>query len=73
MRDREVWAFVVGLGLAVAGGIGSVIAFDAFLPGVINPTAVRWGSIIVFGGAGMAAAAGLVLMYLRREVRSGAP
>lgn len=67
MRDREAWAFVVGLGLAVVGAIGSVIAFDAFLPGLINPTAVRWGSILVFGGAGVAAAAGLVLMFLRRE------
>jgi hypothetical protein len=67
MRDREPWAFLVGLGLAVVGGIGSVIAFDTFLPGVINPTAVRWGSIVVFGGAGLAAAAGLVLMFLRRE------
>jgi hypothetical protein len=67
MRDREPWAFLVGLGLAVVGGIGSVIAFDTFLPGVINPTAVRWGSIVVFGGAGLAAAAGLVMMFLRRE------
>lgn len=67
MRDREPWAFIVGLALAVVGGIGSVIAFDTFLPGLINQTAVRWGSIVVFGGAGAAAAAGLVLMYLRRE------
>ena len=73
MRDREAWAFIVGLGLAVVGAIGSVIAFDAFLPGLINPTAVRWGSIIVFGGAGLAAAAGLVLMYLRREARAAGP
>ena len=67
MRDREPWAFIVGLALAIVGGIGSVIAFDTFLPGLINQTAVRWGSIVVFGGAGVAAAAGLVLMYLRRE------
>lgn len=68
MRDREAWAFVVGVGLAVVGAIGSVIAFDAFLPGLVDPTAVRWGSVVVFGGAGLAAAAGLVLMFLRREV-----
>lgn len=67
MRDREAWAFIVGLGLAVVGAIGSVIAFDAFLPGLISPTAVRWGSIVVFGGAGLAAGAGLILMFLRRE------
>jgi hypothetical protein len=72
MRDRETWAFVVGLGLAVVGAIGSVLAFDLFLPGLINPTAVRWGSIVVFGGAGLAAAAGLVLMFLRREGRTEA-
>lgn len=70
MRDREAWAFVVGLGLAAVGAIGSVIAFDAVLPGLFNPTAVRWGSILVFGGAGVAAAAGLVLMVLRREGRT---
>lgn len=70
MRDREVWAFLVGVGLAVVGAIGSVLAFEVFVPGLINPTAVRWSSIIVFGGAGLAAAAGLVLMYLRRETRT---
>ncbi|HEX7172207.1 MAG TPA: hypothetical protein VF365_06325 [Candidatus Limnocylindria bacterium] len=69
MRDREAWAFIVGLGLAVVGAIGSVLAFDVFLPGLINPNAVRWGSILVFGGAGLAAAAGLALMVLRREGR----
>ena len=37
-----------------------------------NPTAIRWGSIVVFGGAGLAATAGLVLMFLRREGRTGA-
>lgn len=68
MRDREVWAFLVGVGLAIVGAIGSVLAFEVFVPGLINPTAVRWGSILVFGGAGLAAIAGLVLMYLRREV-----
>lgn len=71
MRDREVWAFLVGIGLAVVGAIGSVLAFEVFLPGLVNPTAVRWGSILVFGGAGLAAAAGLVLIFLRREGRRG--
>jgi hypothetical protein len=69
MRDREVWAFGVGAGLAVVGAIGSVLAFEVFVPGLINPTAIRWGSILIFGGAGLAAIAGLVLMYLRREGR----
>jgi hypothetical protein len=69
MRDREAWAFAVGVGLSVVGAIGSVLAFETFVPGLVNPTAVRWGSIIVFGGAGLAAAAGLVLMFLRREGR----
>ena len=67
MRDREVWAFIAGLILAVVGAIGSVLAFQVFAPGIGNPTAIRWGSLIVFGGAGLAAAAGLVLMFLRRE------
>jgi len=67
MRDREPWAYVVGLVLAVVGAIGSVMAFEAFAPGLLSPTAIRWGSIIVFGGAGLAAAAGLVLMFLRRD------
>jgi hypothetical protein len=70
MRDREVWAFLVGVGLAVVGAIGSVLAFEVFLPGLINPTAIRWGSILIFGGAGLAAAAGLVLMYLNRDSRT---
>jgi hypothetical protein len=67
MRDREPWAFVVGLVLAVVGAIGSVLAFEAFAPGLLSPTAIRWGSIIIFGGAGLAAAAGLILMVLRRD------
>jgi hypothetical protein len=67
MRDREIWAFFVGIALAVAGGIGSVFAFDVLAPGLFSPTAIRWGSIVVFGGAGLAAAAGLVTMFLRRE------
>ena len=72
MRDREVWAFIVGVGLSVVGAIGSVLAFQVFLPDLISPTAIRWGSIIVFGGAGLAAAAGLVLMFVRREGRTAA-
>jgi len=67
MRDREVWAFITGLVLAVVGAIGSVLAFETFAPGLISPTAVRWGSLIIFGGAGLAAAAGLMLMFVRRE------
>jgi hypothetical protein len=67
MRDREAWAFAVGIGLAVVGAIGSVLAFETFAPGLVSPTAVRWGSLIVFGGAGLAAAAGLVLMVVRGD------
>ena len=73
MRDREPWAFVVGLVLAAVGALGSVLAFEALAPGLLSPTAVRWGSIIVFGGAGLAAAAGLVLMFVRRERPVGEP
>ncbi len=62
MRNREVWAYVVGIALSVAGGIGSVFAFNAFGAGLISPTAVRWLSLIVFGGAGIAAAIGLVMV-----------
>jgi hypothetical protein len=67
MRDREVWAFVIGIVLAVIGVIGSVLAFETLAPGLANPVAIRWGSILVFGGAGLAAIAGLVLLYVRRE------
>ena len=67
MRNREVWAFIVGIGLAVVGVVGSVLAFDAFAPGLLSPTAVRWGSVMVFGGAGAASIAGLVLLFVRRE------
>jgi hypothetical protein len=67
MRDREVWAFVMGALLAVVGSIGSVVAIETFAPGLLPPTAIRWSSIVVFGGAGLAAVAGLVLMYVRRE------
>jgi hypothetical protein len=71
MRDREVWAFLVGLALAVVGGIGSVLAFEVFAPDLFNPIAIRWFSLLVFGGAGLAAGAGLVLMFLRRERPDG--
>ena len=67
MRDREVWAFVVGVGLSVVAVIGSVAAFELFAPDLVNPNAIRWVSVIVFGGAGVAAIAGLVMMYTHRE------
>ena len=66
MRNREIWAYLVGIALSVAGGIGSVFAFNAFAPGLISPTAVRWLSLIVFGGAGIAAGVGL-FMVLRAQ------
>ncbi|HEX5578753.1 MAG TPA: Ran-binding zinc finger domain-containing protein [Candidatus Limnocylindria bacterium] len=66
MRNREVWSYLVGIALSVAGGIGSVFAFNAFAPGLISPTAVRWLSLIIFGGAGIAAAVGL-FMVLRAQ------
>ena len=71
MRDREVWAYVLGLVLSVVGAIGSVLAFEAFAGDLINPVAIRWFSLLIFGGAGLAAGAGLVLMFLRRD-RAGA-
>jgi len=67
MRGREVWAFIFGIGLSIIGVIGSISAFQILAPGLIHPTAVRWGSVVVFGGAGLAAAAGLVLVYVRRD------
>ena len=67
MRDREIWAFVVGIMLAVVGAIGSVFAFETLAPDLANPVAIRWASLLVFGGAGAAAIAGLVLIYLRRD------
>jgi hypothetical protein len=72
MRDREVWAYAVGIALSVAGGIGSVIAFNALAPDLISPTAVRWLSLIVFGGAGIAAGVGL-FMVLRAQRSNRAP
>lgn len=67
MREREVWAFAVGIGLSVVAVVGSVLAFEVLAPGLANPTAIRWGSVIVFGGAGVAAIAGLVLIFTRRD------
>ena len=67
MRDREVWAFIVGVGLSVVAVIGSILAFEVFAPDLVNPNAIRWVSVIVFGGAGVAAIAGLVMIYIRRE------
>ena len=62
MRNREVWAYLVGIALSVAGGIGSVFAFNAFGADLISPTAVRWLGLIVFGGAAIAATVGLVMV-----------
>jgi hypothetical protein len=70
MRDRELWAFVVGIGLSVVAVIGSVVAFDILAPGLVNPTAIRWASVVVFGGAGLAAAAGLFLLVTRRDAEA---
>ncbi len=67
MRNREVWAFLVGVGLSVVGAIGSILTFSIFAPDLVNPTGIRVGSIVVFGGAGVAAIAGLALMFKRRE------
>jgi hypothetical protein len=67
MRNREAWAFAVGIGLSIVAVIGSVLAFEILAPGLVDPTAIRWGSVIVFGGAGLAAVAGLVLLVARRE------
>ena len=73
MREREVWAFLTGIVLAVVGVIGSILAFAAFAPELISPVAVRWGSLLVFGGAGVAAVAGLVLLLRgdRRPAETG--
>jgi hypothetical protein len=67
MRDREPWAFVAGVIMSVVAAIGSVLAFSVFAPGLVNPNAIRWASAITFGGAGLAAAAGLVLLFVNRE------
>ena len=69
MRDREAWAYIVGIIMDVVGVGGSIAALDVLdLPaGVVNPTAIRWGSVIIFGGAGVAAAAGLVMLFTHRQ------
>jgi hypothetical protein len=67
MRDRELWAFAAGVAMSVVAVIGSVTAFEVLAPGLVNPAAIRWGSVIVFGGAGAAAAAGLFLLITRRD------
>jgi hypothetical protein len=67
MRNREAWAFAVGIGLSVVAVIGSVLAFSIWAPDLVNPAGIRIGSLVVFGGAGLAAIAGLVMMFVRRE------
>jgi hypothetical protein len=67
MRNREAWAFVTGVGLSVVAMIGSVLAFSIWAPDLVNPTGIRVASLVVFGGAGAAAIAGLVMMFTRRE------
>jgi hypothetical protein len=62
MRNREVWAFLVGILLSLVAVIGSISAFSVFAPDLVNLNAVRWGSLIVFGGAGVAALVGLVMV-----------
>jgi hypothetical protein len=47
--------------------VGSVMAFEILAPGLVNPTAVRGASVIVFGGAAVAAISGLALMVVRRD------
>jgi hypothetical protein len=67
MRNREAWAFVVGIVLSVVAVIGSITAFSVFAPELVNPNAVRWGSLIVFGGAGVAALTGLIMLFVHRR------
>lgn len=67
MRNREMWAFVVGIGLSLLAVIATVVAFDILAPGLANPAGIGLGSLIVFGGAGLAAFPGLVMMFTRRE------
>ena len=69
MRNRETWAFLVGIVLSVVAVIGSVTAFSVFAPGLVDLNAVRWASLLVFGGAGVAALVGLVLV-LRHNRRN---
>jgi hypothetical protein len=67
MRSREWWAFAMGVVLSVIGVVGSITAFSVLAPDLVHPNAVRWGSVVVFGGAGIAAIAGLVLLFARRD------
>jgi hypothetical protein len=67
MREREAWAFAVGIVLSAVGAVGSVLAVETVAAGVFSPATIRWASLLVFGVAGLAAAAGLVLIYVRRE------
>ena len=67
MKEREVWAFLVGIGLSVVAVFGSVSAFQVLAPGMLDPNAIRWGSVIVFGGAGLAALGGLIMMFTHRR------
>jgi len=67
MHDREVSAFVLGIVLAFVGVIGWVLAFETLAPDLASLAAVRWGSVLLFGGAGIAAIAGLLLLYLGRD------
>jgi len=71
MRNREVWSFVVGIALSVVAVIGSITSFSIFAPDLLSPNAIRWGSVVVFGGAGVAAVTGLALVLTRRDT-SGA-
>jgi hypothetical protein len=66
MRNREVWAYIVGIVMSVVAVIGSITAFSVLAPELVNMNAVRWGSLIVFGGAGVAAAVGLYLVLTRK-------
>jgi hypothetical protein len=70
MRNRETWAFITGIVLSGLSVVGSITAFSVFAPSLINPGVVRWGSLIVFGGAGLAAVGGL-LMLLRAQQQAG--
>jgi hypothetical protein len=67
MRGRELWSYIAGIVMSVVAIVGSTVAFNAFAPGLVDPNAVRWGSILIFGASGLAAAAGLVLLVTHRD------
>ena len=67
MRNREVWAFVLGVGLSSWRSSGPSRAFESSRLISSIRTASGSASLVVFGGAGVAAIAGLVMMYTRRE------